>query len=79
MLFEVSIFDEMIEKGTPLPDNICKDCGGEVAKSVSSVLRGVYYYGPPVCQGCGREYRYATNVPAKGILDLRKMASQRYI
>ena len=68
MIIDPCIFDEVIENGTPLPGNICKDvtCGGRVTKSVSSIYRGNWYYHPPCCERCGRRYVYAKNVSVAG-------------
>ena len=66
MLLEVSIFDDMVEKGTPLPGNSCKECGGRVVKTVRSMYQGRYYYSPPLCEGCGKQYTFAKNVPTAG-------------
>lgn len=58
--------DAREEQFTPLPENLCRDCNGEVVKNVAGLFRGNFQYFSPVCQGCGRPYPHATNVRTVG-------------
>jgi hypothetical protein len=50
------------ESNTPLPGNICEDCGGKVVKTVIGIFRKNYIYGMPYCFKCGRVYRCSKNL-----------------
>ena len=59
-------FSKMKMENTPLPGNICRDCGGRVIKTVSSFFRGMVHYSLSKCESCGRVYLYAKNAPCIG-------------
>lgn len=55
-----------VEKNTPLPNNICKDCGGRVVRQAdASVGRRRFYPSGGSCEECKREYRLARNAPKR--------------
>ena len=55
-----------IQKFTPLPNNRCHDCRGEVVRKVTGLLRGKFEYSFPECNKCGRVYCYAKDVRTVG-------------
>lgn len=62
------IVESFTEQNTPLPGNKCKDCGGDVARSISSVeiFRNRTTYNTPACRQCGRQYPLAVDTPTYG-------------
>jgi hypothetical protein len=73
------IIRKIVENGTPLANNICKnpDCGGQVIKRIASWCNGRVSYSLPMCEKCERIYSYAKNVRIIGVKEFGDMLNGR--